>query len=204
MITDLEKKIIKKIYLEDKKQTNKEVNQKFYLITEKKISDRTVGRILKKLKDEYRKGLEKEIIELYFKKDIDTPEISKKLNIPRRTISYILKNYDKYENESEARKARNRLKHKEYTKEYMKEKQKEESKRRMEERKKDEAIFYNLRRQQEINAIGMSNRSKISKDQLVEINLQHYTLEKKKDKLYLVFDESVGKAPNDLFTKIKI
>ena len=204
MITELEKKIIKELYLKDKRQSNKEVNKNFECKTGKKISDKTIGRILKKLKDDYKKELEEIIVGLYFRKDVDTPEISKQLNIPRRTISNILNKYEKYKLELDQRKARNRLKHKEYTKEYMREKQKEEKKRRLKERKEDEAIFYNLRRQQEINAIGMSNRSKVSKQQLVEINLQHYTLEKQNNKLYLVFNENVGKAPQDLFTKIRI
>ncbi len=64
--------------------------------------------------------MEKEVLELYFEDKMRQIDISKKLDIPKYQITRIIQKDERYSEEKEIRKSRNRQKNREETKDYMK------------------------------------------------------------------------------------
>lgn len=170
------------------------------------VSRKTVSNYLKEnniAENEKNKSYDN-IVLLFYTEHRPINEIAGIVQMDLKTIRSILKNYKKDENAFEKEK----LYRKNVTAEKKKEKDKtykaaykaREKERKKVQAKEDEIIMANLKQQQKANAISMSRKSKISDEEIVMRNKNHYTVKEDKNghKYYSLNKEFRKIAPADL------
>lgn len=205
------KQHIKELYLFDNTLTPRLIKNAIEQDFKMFISEKTIRRVLKEIKEyidsqkkaqEERKQLEEKIFSMYFYHNMYESVISKQLCIPQSTISDILKRNPLYAQLKEEKKRLNEAKNKAETVEYIKKSREASLESRQARAREEQHIVSKMQKNQSDNARSMSRTRKISKDGLVLLNLQHYTLNE--ERTHLIFDNSIGVAPKDLKVKVSV
>lgn len=136
------------------------------------------------------------IYNFYFIDKLSCVDIADKIGISKQAVSKTLKKFPEYEIEKEHRKSINKKKHNKQIAECVSRKRQEQSEFNKIDKEEDEAIYAGMMMLQAQNAVSMSRKRKIGDDSLLKIYLNAYDYNK--DKHSIVFNERVGRCPNDL------
>jgi len=195
----LNENVITKMYFEDGKKLQeiafimKSTKQNIYRYVKK--DPRYLKEAARRKEEKYLKLTKRseKIKSLYYKEHKKVFEIANEIGLSDSTVTYVIKKDKGYKLEKDKRKSESLKRNRELSKK-IKAKRREES--------KDAAIMSNLKLLQIQNAISMSRTRKISDAGIIEINLNHYKFNSKRQKLE--FDKSCGVRPFDLPKSIGI
>lgn len=170
MSTCTNKNNILKYHKENPLLKNKEIAKYF------NVSPQYISKILKETIKNEKNNLEEEVSRLFFNEKYSITEISNFLNVSIPTVRKILKDDEtKFTLEKNNRKKINQEERK--------------RKRKLANASEDKEIFANLKHLQEVTALQDSRNSKISDIQMINLNRQHYTFNKKKTSLELTIKD---------------
>ena len=129
--------------------------------------------------------MKKRILEMYFEKQMRPIDISKELNIAQYTITRVIQKDDRYLNEKQTRKNKNKIKNREETKTYIKNKRKAKQFKN----NVDDLVLKNMHNQASIE---LSNIKKLSNMAYRNWNKSAYTYNEKRKGFE--FKEKLGRS----------
>lgn len=129
--------------------------------------------------------MKKRILEMYFEKQMRPIDISKELNIAKYTITRVIQKDDRYLNEKQTRKNKNKIKNREETKTYIKNKRKAKQFKN----NVDDLVLKNMHNQASIE---LSNIKKLSNMAYRNWNKSAYTYNEKRKGFE--FKEKLGRS----------